>query len=571
MLTALSIRDFVLIDRLNLEPRFGLTTLTGETGAGKSIILDALGLCLGGTAEKRFIRAGTDAASVIAEFAPAEDHAVWAALESRDVACDPAEPLIIRRIVRASGPARAFINDQPVSAALLAEIGDTLIEVHGQGAATGLLRPSSHRSLLDRFAGNEALLEACGRAWTRYAEAKAAHEALRAGIAATREDQDWLTEAVEELDTLGLEPGEAARLADSRALLLQAGQIAESVAEAERAVSASCVEDGLGKAARAIERVLRVPELASSGDLPALAGAASDGIERALIEIEEAGHALARLASRIECDEVGLDSVEERLQALRAIGRKHGVEPDHLPDVHAALKARLQAVTMETGALEAARQAEVDAAARWRAAADRLGRARRAAAKGLRKAVEVELKPLQLGRVSFRVAIEALAEGGANGADHVEFEAETNPGAGFGPLRRIASGGELARFSLALKCALAESGGAGVLVFDEVDHGVGGAVAAAIGGRLRQLAADRQVFAITHSPQVAASGAAQWRVAKSGRKGRLGETRVSGLEPEERTEEIARMLSGATVTQEARAAAAKLLEAPCQISSPSTT
>lgn len=570
MLTALSIRDFVLIDRLDLQPGAGLTTLTGETGAGKSIILDALGLCLGAAAEKRFIRAGACAASVTAEFSLREDHLVWVMLAGRDMACAPEEPLMIRRIIRSDAPARAFINDQPVSAAFLAEMGEFLIEIHGQGASTGLLKPSAHRGLLDRFAGNEKLLAACANAWARYAQAQAAHAALRADIATAREDRDWLETAVAELDALAFEPGEAARLADTRALFLQAGQIAESVAEAERAVSASGVEDGLGKAARAIERVLRVPELSGVGDLPSLAGAASEGIERALIEIEEAGHALARLASRIECDEGGLDAVEERLQALRAAGRKHGVEPDHLPDVHAGLSARLEAVSVETEALESARQAEADAAARWRAAADRLGRARRAAAKGLCKAVEAELKPLQLGRVRFQVAIEALAEGGAHGADKVEFEAETNPGAGFGPIRQIASGGELARFSLALKCALAESGGAGVLIFDEVDQGVGGAVAAAIGGRLQVLASEKQVFAVTHSPQVAASGAAQWRVSKSV-KGKLGETRVSGLQPEERTEEIARMLSGAKVTHEARAAAAKLLEAPCQTSSLSTT
>lgn len=562
MLTALLIRDFVLIRRLDLDADHGLTTLTGETGAGKSIILDALGLCLGAPAEKAAIRAGASAATVSAEFDVPSGHPVWALLEERGIAFDASETVTCKRLVRRDKPARAFVNDQAVSAGFLAELGEQLVEIHGQGAASTLMRPAHHRDLLDQFAGAGDLVSACRLAWGRLHAARKARAALEAEQAGAREAREWLVEAVTELDRLDPQPSQARRLSDERALLLQAERLAESVAEAESALKAKNVEDGLAKAARAVERVRRVPELAASDALCVLAATAADALERALIETQEAAVALAGLAVRMDRDEAGLEAVDERLHALKAAARKHGCDPDLLHDTLARLRERLSIADLEHGALDAARQAEVDAAAQWRAAADALTKARASGAKRLEKAIEAELGALHLGRVSVRVVLHTLGDedAGSAGAERVEFEAETNTGAGFGALRKVASGGELARFSLALKCALADGGAAGTLVFDEVDQGVGGAVAAAVGDRLRRLAETKQVFAVTHSPQVAACGEAQWRISKSARRAGLGETHVSGLNAEERIEEIARMLSGAEITPEARAAATRLLQ-----------
>ena len=566
MLISLTICNIVLIERLVLSAQAGLTTLTGETGAGKSVILDALGLCLGVPGDKRLIRHGADEAVVIAEFMLKPGCEAYSVLADYGVECSAHDPLILRRVLKRKGPTRGFVNDTPVSAKLLSALGRCLVEVHGQDAATSLMSPSRHRQMLDQYGRNSAALRKCSAAWQRLCQAREDYQALKQACETAQDDRDWLEAAVAELDDLTLAPGEAGRLADSRALLLQAGKMAESVSDAERAMRASGVEDGLGQAARALERILRLPELSgSSGELAVLAQGASHALERAIVEIDEAGAALSRLSVRIECDEAGLDAVEDRLALLRAAGRKHGVDPDLLMDVRAALFARLSAVRNEGEALATARQVQAEAEADWLQAAETLTRSRKAAAKRLEKAVRAELGPLGLKKVGLQIRIGPLDTGGPSGADHVEFEVETNEGAGFGPLRKIASGGERARFFLALKCVLARCGSAGTLIFDEVDQGVGGAVAAAVGERLAQLSADRQVFAITHSPQVAASGDHQWRVSKTNPKKGLGRTRIEGLDAKQREEEIARMLAGARVTPEARAAAAKLLEAPCQI------
>lgn len=559
MLLSVSIRDFVLISRLDLSPGEGFTALTGETGAGKSIILDAIALALGGPADRGVIRAGAEQASVAAEFDVARDHPVWALLAGQGVAAEAGEALTLKRVVRAQGPARGFINDQPVSASLLAEAGDLLVEIHGQHAASSLMRPSSHRRLLDQFAGNEALLAECAAAWQALDAARAERARLKADQDAAREAREWLVASVEELERLAPQKGEAERLSEERMRLMQAERIQEAVAEAEEALAKGGSETALGKAARAAERICRLPGFESGeGPLAETARAAAEAIERALIEVREAELAVARLAALPEASG-DLDAVEARLFALRAAARKYGGEAELLPDRLEALRGRLDLVEAGDAGLKKAEAAESAARARWHGAAHRLTQARMGAAGRLEAAIAAELKPLKLGRATIRVALVPLAEeeAGAAGAERVEFEAETNPGAGFGALRKVASGGELARVSLALKCALAEAGSAGTLIFDEADQGVGGAVAAAIGERFEHLARTRQVFAVTHSPQVAAAADNHWLIEKLPE---AGETQLSLLDACGRREEIARMLSGAEITDEARAAAGRLME-----------
>ena len=559
MLLSVSIRDFVLISRLDLSPGEGFTALTGETGAGKSIILDAIALALGGPADRGVIRAGAEQASVAAEFDVARDHPVWALLAGQGVAAEAGEALTLKRVVRAQGPARGFINDQPVSASLLAEAGDLLVEIHGQHAASSLMRPSSHRRLLDQFVGNEALLAECAAAWQALDAARAERARLKADQDAAREAREWLVASVEELERLAPQKGEAERLSEERMRLMQAERIQEAVAEAEEALAKGGSETALGKAARAAERICRLPGFESGeGPLAETARAAAEAIERALIEVREAELAVARLAALPEASG-DLDAVEARLFALRAAARKYGGEAELLPDRLEVLRGRLDLVEAGDAGLKAAEAAESAARARWHGAAHRLTQARMGAAGRLEAAIAAELKPLKLGRATIRVALVPLAEeeAGAAGAERVEFEAETNPGAGFGALRKVASGGELARVSLALKCALAEAGSAGTLIFDEADQGVGGAVAAAIGERFEHLARTRQVFAVTHSPQVAAAADNHWLIEKLPE---AGETQLSLLDACGRREEIARMLSGAEITDEARAAAGRLME-----------
>lgn len=559
MLLSVSIRDFVLISRLDLSPGDGFTALTGETGAGKSIILDALSLALGGPAERGIVRAGAEQASVAAEFEAGPDHPVWEVLACQGVSARPGESLTLKRVVRRQGPARGFINDQPVSAALLAEAGELLVELHGQHAASSLMRPAAHRRLLDQFAGNEALLAACASAWQVLQSARTARADLEAERAAAQEARDWLTASVAELERLAPQPGEVSRLTEERVRLLQAERIREAITEAVAALDEGGAEAGLGRAARATERICRLPGFETGeGALPEAAKAATDALERALIEISEAENAVQRLV-RLQEDASDLDALEARLFALRSAARKFGGEAEGLPDRLAALRGQLELAEAGEAELSGALAAEASAAALWHSAAHRLTAAREAAAARLETAIAAELEPLKLGRATIRVAFAPLADGetGAAGAERAEFEAETNPGAGFGPLRKVASGGELARVALALKCALAEAGSAGTLIFDEADQGVGGAVAAAIGERFEHLARARQVLAITHSPQVAAAADAHWLVEKPAE---AGETRLTLLDARSRREEIARMLSGAEITDEARAAAGRLME-----------
>ncbi len=564
MLIALSIRSFVLIDSLDLEAATGFTALTGETGAGKSIILDALGLVLGGAANRKQVRTGAEQASVTAEFALEADHQVWQVLTAQGYAQSTQETLILRRTLSAKGPSRAFINDQPVNAALLAQIGETLVEIHGQHAASRLMRPSSHRGMLDAYGGLAGLVDQCGAAWTTYEAARTTRANLEAAAKDAHERRDWLAFAVEDLGKLAPEVGEVERLVAQRGVLLQSERITETIEEANAALSVKALDENLSKAARAADRVLRIPDLdALEGDLAGGAKQAAEAVERTLIELAEAQTLVRDLLRYSGHDSNLLEGVEARLFALRAAARKYDCQPEALCETFHRYTQALALCDADTGALETAKAEEAEAHALWCGIAEQLSAKRLKAAKKLEQAIMLELQPLHLGRVKVQIGFQPIAEGdsGAKGLERAEFEVETNPGAGYGPLKAIASGGELARFSLAIKCALSQRGGVGTLIFDEADQGVGGAVAAAIGERLSGLADGRQVFAVTHSPQVASSAKRQWRVMKAPSAQGPLVTHVAQLNDGQRLEEIARMLSGSSITDEARAAASKLLEA----------
>ena len=562
MLSTLSIRDVVLIEKLDLALAPGFTALTGETGAGKSILLDALGLALGLRAEARLVRAGCAQASATAEFRLPAGHSVFALLVEQGLAAGDAKGgegvLILRRVLGADGRSRAFINDEPVGVGLLRRIGDALVEIHGQFETQRLLDAAAHRGLLDAFAGLAADAGRAADAWHAWREAEAAARAAAEGLETARREEEFLRHAADELSRLAPRPGEEAELASARALHQHVGRVAEALKDAgadlDQGPGNKGVDGALGSAARHLERVA-----AQAGGRLDQAIAA---LHRAASEAVEARAQLERASASVDIDPAALEKSETRLFALRAAARKHGVEPDKLPEVLARFTADLAAI--EDGG-ENARKLAAAATARRRdfvAAASVLSKARRAAASKLAGAVTAEMEPLKLGRAGFLVRVDEAseAEWGPSGCDRVGFEAQTNPGQPPGPLNRIASGGELARFMLALKAVLAGADPVPVLVFDEVDSGVGGAVAAAVGERLGGLARSAQILAVTHSPQVAARGDHHLRVMKAINKGATVTT-VETLTGAEREEEIARMLAGATVTAEARAAAKSLLAA----------
>lgn len=570
MITALSISNFVLIDHLTLEASSGFTGLTGETGAGKSILLDALGMVLGTRPDKRFIRRQAQQATISVEFDLASGHDVWPALAGLGLAVGCEEPLVLKRVIPASGGARGYINDKPVSSAVLGDIGQYLIEIHSQHAASNLLKPSYHRDMLDKFAGNAELLEQHAKALQTLQELRAQRRALEARISTASEDRELLESMVADLDALSPEPGESRKLTIERAGRMQSERIVSVVSDALLSFEEGDVERVLASTSAALVKLCALPGFAEADlttrGLPAALRLAGDAFERACIETQEAVSCLQTLSQLAETDDMALEKVETRLFALKAAARKYRVEPDNLGQKRQDLRAELALIDDGEAGLLEARARETDAAALWRSAADKLSQARITAARRLQRVVQTELGPLKLGDARIQFSVRQLEEGEADsrGNDAVEIEVETNSASGFGPLRKIASGGELARFSLALNCAVAEAGcGAPTLIFDEADQGVGGAVAAAIGDRLARLAHNRQVFAVTHSPQVAASAQTQWRIEKSSVKksGKgLGQTQVRVLNAQTRLEEIARMLSGSSVTPEARAAASRLLE-----------
>ena len=547
MLLALSIRDVVLIEALDLDFSAGLTVITGETGTGKSILLDALGLALGMRAASSLVRQGTVQASVTATFE--RDSATDALLAGNGIETDTGEPLIVRRTLKADGGSRAFVNDVAVSGALLRTLGEGLVEIHGQHDDRGLLAPAGHRALLDVFARADLT-----PVRTTFAAMRAADAALaeaQDALANAEADRDWLTHAVAELDALGPEPGEEEALSISRAAMQKGAKIADDLESIDTLVAAA--DGGLSKlrqAARALDRV--------AGDHPQLAEAL-EAVDRAIIEGSFAEDYLRAASEALAFEPARLEAEETRLFELRAMARKHRVQPDDLAALAGELRGRLSAIEAGGEGLAALKRDAKAARVTYRTAADALSEARRAAAARLDTAVAGELVPLKLNAARFKTVVASGPES-ADGADRVEFEVSTNPGAPFGPLLKIASGGELSRFILALKVALAEEGATATMIFDEIDRGVGGAVASAIGERLSRLAAKTQLLVVTHSPQVAARGDHHLLIAKNS-DGLVTRTNLRTLDAEERREEIARMLSGAEVTDEARAQAARLVAA----------
>ncbi|MDF0541493.1 DNA repair protein RecN [Sphingobium sp. H39-3-25] len=552
MLTALSIRNVVLIEALDLVFGPGLGVLTGETGAGKSILLDALGLALGARAESGLVRHGEAQASVTATFElSGGDHPVRAVLAESDIEIEPGEPLIIRRTVKADGGSRAFVNDQACSAALLREIGPGLVEIHGQHDDRGLLNPRGHRALLDAFGRCD--MRSVAQVHDAWRTAETALETARSEIAAAARDRDYLDHAVTELAAFSPEEGEEALLAEERAAMQTGARLAEDLTTIDGLIDGS--DGGIARLRQAARRLDRI-----APEHPLLADALA-AFDRALIEAGEAEDHLAGAREALSFDPARLDNIETRLFELRALARKHQVQPDDLAALMAQMRETLGRIDAGEEGI-AALEADVAAKAKaYRAAAEALSAARIAAAARLDAAVAGELAPLKLDAARFRTAVTSLPEAqwSSHGADRVEFEISTNPGAPFAPLAKIASGGELSRFILALKVALAQEGGADTMIFDEIDRGVGGAVASAIGERLARLAHGHQLLVVTHSPQVAARGLAHMLIAKAN-DGTVTRTGVRRLGEDERREEIARMLSGAEITAEARAQADRLLE-----------
>ncbi|QSB44129.1 DNA repair protein RecN [Tsuneonella flava] len=552
MLTRLSIRNVVLIDALDLDFRGGLGVLTGETGAGKSILLDALGLVLGNRAETALVRAGEERASVTATFEFSQLPApVATILQDAEIEREAGEPLIIRRTVRADGGSKAFVNDQPVSVALLRELSSSLVELHGQHDDRGLVNPKGHRILLDRFAGADSA--GLAKVWAAWRAAEDQLADARESVDNARADQDLLLAHLAELTEIAPQAGEEARLAEARAAMQKGERLSGDLEELRHLWEGSDSPlASLRVAARRLDRI--APEH------PLLADALA-ALDRAVIEAGEAEERLAAAAEALVHDPAELERAETRLFELRAIARKHRCEVDELPGKMRELRAALDSIEGGEAELDALIVAAKQAGEVYRERAIALHRLRAEAAGRLDAAVASELPPLKLDAARFRTAVVELPEErwSASGIDSVEFLIATNPGADFAPLNKIASGGELSRFILALKVALAEEGGAATMIFDEIDRGVGGAVASAIGDRLARLAEGGQVLVVTHSPQVAARGQTHYAIHKSS-KGTVTRTSVTLLDADQRQEEIARMLSGAEITVEARAQADRLLE-----------
>ncbi len=570
MLASLSIRHLAAIARVDIAFGPGLTVLTGETGAGKSILLDALGLALGRRADAALVRPGCASASVAAAFRLAADSPALELLRQRGIdGGDGEEGVVLRRRLQADGRSKAFVNDVPVTAALLAELGESLVEVHGQHDQRGLLRAETQRALLDRFGGCDAArrrVRSCHAAWR---QARERLERAAQGAAAREERRQALARDVAVLERLAPASGEDEELAAMRKRLGAAQRIGEALGEAARTLEEGALDDGLRRAGAALERVRGV----AGGALDEAAAA----LERAVLELEEASSAIARAGGELDGDRGRLDEVEERLFALRAEARRHGVASDELPAVAEAMARELAELEGGEESARRLRQAEAEARDAFDGACDALTELRAGAARRLDRAVARELAPLRLAGAGFEACLEALAEDErhAEGAERVVFRVVTIPGAAPGPLSRIASGGELSRFMLALRVAARASGGggggggaapcggagsvAGSVVFDEIDAGVGGAVADAVGERLQRLGRGAQVLAVTHAPQVAARADRHVLLVKRGD----GATLAAGAEElgdEGRREELARMLAGADITDAARAAAMSLLE-----------
>jgi DNA repair protein RecN (Recombination protein N) len=547
MLATLKVRDLVLIEDVSLDFAAGLNVLTGETGAGKSILLDALGLAAGSRGGGRSsVRSGASQGSAVAIFDLAESHAARALLSENGIACEG--EIILRRTISADGRTRAFVNDEPIGIGLLRDLGTDLVEIHGQADDRGLFDPATHRRLLDAFGAHQALASGVAEHFAALERLRAEADTLRRAAAASAAEFEYLHHAVQELSELAPVEGEEAELASARALMMNASRIAEEVSAAiEMLAGDKGAESAL---AGTLKRLSRMKEEARSKT-----AAAENALDQAFMLVEEGRRSLDALLAELDADPAELERKEERLFTLRAVARKYAVKPDALPRTLDEFRTKLDAIAGSDTQLKSIDEKVAAARSAYAAAAATLSAARARAAAKLEKAVATELEPLKLGHAKFRVSLQALESGESpNGAERVSFEVATVAGSSFGSLAKIASGGELARFSLALKVALAEASPPAVLIFDEVDRGVGGAVANAVGERLQSVARSTQTLLVTHSPQVAARAERHFRISRRGDR-----TDVDLLDDDERVEELARMLAGAKVTEEARAAARRLL------------
>ncbi|WP_374292136.1 DNA repair protein RecN [Paenirhodobacter enshiensis] len=548
MLRALDIRDMLLIDRLELEFRPGLNVLTGETGAGKSILLDCLGFVLGWRGRAELVRKGADQGEVTAVFDLPAGHPAHAVLAEAGI--EAGDELLLRRVNARDGRKTAWINDRRVSGDVLRQLSATLVELHGQHDDGGLLNARGHRALLDAFAGHDGLMAAVRKAWAARSAVARKLDAARMQLQAVKGEEDFLRHAVAELDKLDPQPGEEAELDSRRRTMQAAEKIRADVARALQALGPEGAEGAMRDADRWLQGAAEKVEGQLEPTLSAL--------DRALIELGEAASGVERLLDALSFDPGALEDCEERLFALRGLARKHGVTAEALPALAGDLRARLAALDAGEDGIAALEAEAAAAGAAYDRAAAELSAARREAAVRLDRAMATELAPLKLDRAVFETRI-GPGDAGPEGSDAVAFTVATNPGAPAGPLDRIASGGELSRFLLALKVVLARGSDTLTLIFDEIDRGVGGATADAVGRRLATLAGTAQVLVVTHSPQVAARGGHHFRVAKSVEDG-MTTSRVAALAEAERVDEIARMIAGAEVTEAARAAARDLLK-----------
>jgi DNA repair protein RecN (Recombination protein N) len=554
MLARLSIRDIVLIERLDIEFSRGLAVLTGETGAGKSILLDAFALALGGRGDSGLVRHGADQGQVTAVFDVPKGHPATAILADNGLEDDG--EMILRRVQLADGRTRAFINDQAISVQTLKSVGAALVEIHGQHDERALVDAATHRRLLDAFAGLEKDVAALEEIWDARRTAITALDEHRAGMERAAREADYLRHASDELKVLAPKDGEETALAERRTVMMQGEKIATDLREAQDAVSGDhSPVAALSAAVRRLER-----RAAAS---PALVEPAVKAIDSAINALEEASQHLAAALAAADFDPLELERIEERLFALRAASRKYSTPVDALAALATKYAADVALIDAGAERLKTLEAAAGEADKLYAAAATRLSAARTKSAEKLNKAVNAELAPLKLDRARFMTEINSDPNSpGPQGFDRVEFWVQTNPGTKPGPLMKVASGGELSRFLLALKVVLSDRGSAPTLVFDEIDTGVGGAVADAIGGRLARLASKVQVMAVTHAPQVAARADQHLLISKDALdKGKRVATRVNALAADHRREEIARMLAGAEITAEARAAAERLLRA----------
>jgi DNA repair protein RecN (Recombination protein N) len=559
MLARLSIRDIVLIERLDIEFSRGLAVLTGETGAGKSILLDAFALALGGRGDAGLVRHGAEQGQVTASFDVPKGHPATKILSGNgldDPGIQDSGEMILRRVQLADGRTRAFINDQSVSVQTLKAVGATLVEIHGQHDERALVDASTHRQLLDAFSGLEKEVAALETLWDVRRSANSSLDAHRASMERAAREADYLRHAADELKTLKPREGEETALAERRTAMMQGEKIASDLREAQEAVGGPhSPVPALAAAVRRLER--------RAANSPALVEPAVKAIDIAINALEEADQHLSAALVAADFDPAELERIEERLFALRAASRKYSTPVDNLAALAAKFVADVALIDAGADQLKKLEAAAAEADQRYGAAAAKLSAARSKSAEKLNKAVNAELAPLKLDRAKFMTQVESdAAAPGPQGIDRIEFWVQTNPGTKPGPLMKVASGGELSRFLLALKVVLADRGSAPTLVFDEIDTGVGGAVADAIGSRLARLAGNVQVMAVTHAPQVAARADQHLLISKDALdKGKRVATRVNALAADHRREEIARMLAGAEITAEARAAAERLLKA----------